>query len=271
MPSYFRQGACSLAVVSLFSGLAGAQTLAGSARQLEPGSWQVTPYYQGADNMDLRFRVNSSGPCAGGGGTNPAFPCGGVSDVTGKADLSNAVVKVLVQPWDRMQYYVFGGAGTLSLSLPNGNVLTSERLGHLVGAGVKAQLMPDTVVSPAIALDASFGWHRYRFTEVSPAAAPAIDQRLDIYQYQVAVIASHRFELGQKASVEPYGGLKWLRSHSWLKDQRNAGGGSRIGGIQDTFSPFVGLQAPVFEHETIFAEASFVDGVHYAAGMQVRF
>lgn len=230
----------------------------------------VVPYFQGADNMDLNFRVQSSGPCVAGAPPF-GFPCGGSGDVTGKADLNGTVLKVLVQPWDRMQYYVFGGVSNLTLSLPNGNVLTADRFGHIAGAGVKAQLMPDTVVSPAIALDASFGWHRYRFNEVTPSATPAIDQKLDIYQYQVAVIASHRFELGQRAAVEPYGGLRWLRSHSYLKDQRNAGGGSRIGGIQDTFSPFVGLQVPVFEHETIFAEASFVNGVHYAAGLQVRF
>lgn len=197
------------------------------------------------------------------------FPCGGSGDVTGKADLNGSLIKVLVQPWDRMQYYAFGGMANASLSLPNGNVLTADRFGHIAGVGVKAQLMPDTVVSPAIALDGSFGWHRYRFSEVSPSATPAIDQKLDIYQYQIAVEASHKFDL-TGVSLEPYGGVKWLRSHSYLKDQRSDGGGSRIGGIQDTFSPFVGLQARVFEHETIFAEASFVDGVQYAAGLQVR-
>ena len=47
MPRYFRRGACSLAVVLFFSGLARAQVLASSARQLEPGSWTLIPYYQG--------------------------------------------------------------------------------------------------------------------------------------------------------------------------------------------------------------------------------
>jgi hypothetical protein len=47
--------------------------------------------------------------------------------------------------------------------------------------------------------------------------------------------------------------------------------GGQSGGHQDTFSPFAGLQIPVWEHETLFVEASFVNGVQYAAGAHIRF
>lgn len=276
MPSYFRQGACSLAVATFFSGAASAQTLATSARQLEPGSWKIIPYYQGTQGQDLNFRVVSPGACVAlpPPAAAPIFPCG-TGDVTADADGGAMVVKLLVQPWDRTQYYVFGGMGDMTLNV-SGNVLTSDSKGHLVGAGVRALLMPDTVVSPAITLDLSMGWQRYGFNEVRPAATAAagqIDQKLDIYQYQAAIELSHKFDFQEpKFSVEPYGGVKWLRSHSYLKDQRNDGGGSRIGGIENMFfSPFLGLQIPVFDQETLFAEAAFVDGFQYAAGLQVRF
>ena len=144
-----------------------------------------------------------------------------------------------------------------------------------MGAGARALLMPDTVVSPAIAVDASVGWQRYRFNEVRPAATAAagqVDQKLDLFQYQVALVASHRWDVKEpRLGLEPYGGARWLRTHSYLKDQRSEGGGSRIGGIQDAFSPFVGLMVHVLEHETLFAEAAFVNGTQYAAGLQVRF
>ena len=126
--------------------------------------------------------------------------------------------------------------------------------------------IPDTVVTPALALDLSYGLQRFRFDAQGTAG---IDQELDLRQMQVALEASHRFELtGPKMAVEPYGGLKWLRTQSSLTDNQTGG---RAGGIQDTFTPFAGLQIPVYEHETLFVEAAFVDGVQYAAGAQIRF
>jgi hypothetical protein len=96
-----------------------------------------------------------------------------------------------------------------------------------------------------------------------------VNQRLDMMQFHVALQASHLFKFeGTRWSVEPHGGLKWMRNQAWLKD---AQGGGRAGGIQDTVTPFLGLNIPLFEKEALFAEASFVNGVQYSAGLNIRF
>ena len=47
--------------------------------------------------------------------------------------------------------------------------------------------------------------------------------------------------------------------------------GSRAGGQQDAISPFVGVRLPLYGHEGLFAEASFVHGTQYAGGLEIRF
>ena len=125
-----------------------------------------------------------------------------------------------------------------------------------------------------------------------PATGPSaqnIDQRLDLMQYQVAVEASHVFTLqdadakadekeaemaglaaltGQGFKLEPYGGVKWVRIQSDLKDLSD---GSHTGGQQDTVTPFLGLRIPFSKNEGLFAEAQFVGGYAYAGGMELRF
>lgn len=270
-----RRGLLPLALVVLSSGVAAAQSLGGSARQMAPGSWKLVGFYQGTHDQDLTFALNSGGPCAGGVALG-AFACGSGGKVTGVGNGGAVVGKAVFQPWEAMQYYLAMGAGRYNLRVPGAagvvNVLTGDRPGFLYQAGAKAVLVPDTVAGPAIAIDGSLGLQRYFFNEVRPAATAAagqIDQKLDLWQYQVALQASHRFDFeGTPVSVEPYGGVKWLRTHAYLKDLQ---GGGRIGGIQDTISPFVGLTVPFFGHEALVAEASFVDGLQYAVGMQVAF
>lgn len=275
MRSIARLGALSLAGAVIASSPAASQTLGTSARQMTPGSWKLVGFYEGAQSQDLDFTLQSGGPCAGGGAFNPGFPCGSGGTVTGKGDGGAVVLKAIAQPYEAVQYYASAGLGDYTLRVPNGgvdNVLTGDRPGFLYAFGAKAVLVPDTVAGPAIALDASVGWQRHHFNEVRPeatAAAGQIDQRLDVLRYQVALETSHRFDFSEpKMSMEPYGGLQWVRTDSHLKDLR---GGGRVGGIGDVFTPFLGVLVPVFEHETLFAEAAFVGGYRYSAGLQVRF
>ena len=246
-------------------GIARAQTLAISARQLEPGTWKLIPYYQGTERQDLKFTLNSNGTCTGGAG-GPAFACGANGDVKVHASGGLGMVKLLAQPWEALQYYVAGGLGDMRLDIPGSGMATTQKTGFALVGGARAVILPDTIVSPALTLDLSYGLQRYRLDALG---ATAIDQQLDMRQVQAAVETSHRFDFKEpRTSVEPYGGVKWLRTRSSLLDNQTGG---RAGGIQDTFTPFAGLQVSVYEHESLFAEASFVDGVQYAAGAHIRF
>lgn len=261
------------ALVSAFTAsAAGAQVLASSARQSSSGSLKFLAYYQGVQDQTLRFSVNDGGSCATRTG-GLSFSCGQATDVDAKGSGGAALFKVIWQPWDRFQYYAFGGFGDYSLSVPSAtvtNVLTGDAFGGIYGAGLKASIVPDTVVTPAIALDLSLTRSVYDFNRRNPADASgiSIDQRLALMTYQFAVEASHLFTVGEQWKLEPYGGLKWVRVQSDLKD---LGDGGRAGGQKDTVTPFLGLRVPIEEHESFFAEGSFVDGYHYGAGLELRF
>lgn len=255
-----------------------ANSLGTSARQLGKGAWKSVFYFQGTNDQHLKFNVGSGGACTPGNQViaNPTFACGGDAKISGEGSGQAFLAKLIYQPNESgFQYYLTAGAGNYSLKVDSVtvvNTLTGDRPGAIYGAGVKAVLWPDTVVTPAIAVDASVGMQRYFFRELRPAFTAAqgqINERLDILSYQVAVELSHLFKFhDERISLEPYGGVKWLRSRAWLKDLVS---GQRHSGIQDTVTPFIGLNLPVFEKESLFAEASFVNGVQYAAGLNLRF
>lgn len=268
MPCNIKRGACSLALAFFFSGVAGAQTLATSARQLEPGTWKLIPYFQGTKGQDLKFTPSGSGctTIALAGGKTTCLSTSTSGDIKAHASGGMGMVKLLVQPWDAVQYYVAGGLGGMSLDIPGGAPLGTQQTGFAVIGGARAVIIPDTVVGPGVAFDASYGLQRQRFGELGSSS---VDESLDMRQIQLAVEASHRFDISDpKTALEPYGGVKWLRTQSQLFDNQ---GGGRVGGIQDTYTPFAGLLVSVYEHESLFAEAAFVDGVQYAAGAHIRF
>jgi len=267
-----KRGFLSLGVFFLFAAHARANLLY-SPRQLSSGTWEVLAYYQGVQGQDLNFSLAGNGTCATQTG-NRSFACGGTEKVGGKGDGGAAMVRLAYQPYESMQYYAAFGAGDYTLrvdSISQTNVLTGERPGQLYQIGVKDVLWPDTIVGPGLAADVSFGWQRYWFNETHPEQAfgYSIDQRLDVLLTQVALETGHLFKQeGWRVGVEPYGGVKWMRLQAWLKDFQ---GGGRVGGIQDTVTPFLGVHLQTYEKEGLFAEASFVNGWQYGAGLSLRF
>ena len=271
----FQRGLASLVGSLFLAGAAGAQTLGTSSRQMSAGSLKALVYYQGVNGQDLTFSVTGDGTCSGAPPSAATFPCSSTGKVSGEGDGGAMVLKLIYQPHESLQYYLSAGAGNYSLrvaSVTAVNSLTGDRPGYLYSAGFKAVLWPDTPVTPSVALDAGFGWQRYYFNEFQPdrsAGRGQIDQKLDLWLTHIALQAGHLFKPDDwRFGIEPYGGLKWTRAQAWLKDLR---GGGRVGGIEDTLSPFIGLQLPVFEKEGLFAEASFLGGVRYAAGLSVKF
>lgn len=280
----------SAAVVCATAVPSAAQSLGTTARQLPKGSLKILGYYQGVQDQALNFNVSAPAVCTAQLLPNVSFPCGQGGDIEVKGRGGAGMVKVLYQPWESLQYYAAFGMGDYSIAVPSTtlvNTLTGDNPGTAMTVGAKAVIYPDTIVTPAIAVDASISRSSYRFNRKSPGggASGNINQRLNFMQYQVAVEASHVFTLvdaddkadakaglvALKSSgfkLEPYGGVKWSRIQTDLKDLID---GSHAGGQQDSVSPFLGLRIPLYEHEGLFAEASFVDGYQYAAGLEIRF
>ena len=250
-----------------------AQILGTSARQASSGSLKFLAYYQGVQDQTLRFTVNDSGTCSASNGVT--FSCGQSGDIDAKGSGGSAAIKVVWQPWERFQYYGMFSAGEYSIRVPSAtitNLLSGDTRGLTYGIGMKASVVPDTIVTPAIALDLSIARSLYDFNRRFPGGSPGIsnniDQRLELMTYQFAVESSHLFTLNEYWKLEPYGGMKWTRVQTDLKDLVDGG---HAGGQKDTVTPFLGFRVPVADHEALFAEASFLDGYHYGAGLELRF
>ncbi|MBI5623360.1 MAG: hypothetical protein HY924_06250 [Elusimicrobia bacterium] len=266
----------------------GAQVLGTSARQMPKGSLKVLAFYQGVSEQDLKFSLTDTGTCSVGP-TNPnnvSFACGQQGDVDVEGNGSYGAVKLVYQPWETMQYYAAVGAGEYGVKIPSvtvTNSLTGDKPGMSYTLGAKAVVFPDSAGMPALAVDASVTRSRHYFNRRFPGGTPNvsnnIDARLELMAYQVSVEASHLFTVVEadkfdlvalKGGVrfEPYGGIRWSRTVADLKDLVDGG---HAGGSQDVVTPFVGLRVPLFEHEGVFAESTFVGGFHHALGLEVRF
>ena len=263
---FWLQGLVSLLAILLSSASVRAQTIGSSARHMEQGSWRLSVYHQGAMNEDLEFDVGTSGTCSSPNAPVATFACGSTGTVTAEGDSEAEIAKITFQPYERMQYYIAGGVGNYRLKASTLSA-RGDSLGTIMGAGVKALIMSESLVTPAIALDAGVVLERYNFNRSNGALA-TIDERLELIRTQIALEGSKRFEIDDKITLEPYGGMKWLRTRAIIKDLTT---GDRQSGVQNTITPFVGLSLPVFDSEGFFIEGSFVDGVQYAAGLSVGF
>lgn len=255
---------------------AAAQLLATTARQSSKGSLKFLAYYQGVADQNLNFSVDGSGICTAAppsGGV--AFPCNSSGDLEAKGSGGAGMFKIAWQAAERFQLYAHVGTGDYSIKVPSTtveNTLSGDKLGLIYGAGLKASIVPDTIVNPAIALDLSITRSHYNFNRITPGGTPGINngfsQRLELMTYQVAVETSHQFDLDGGWKLEPYGGVKWTRVQADLKDLAT---GSHAGGQKDTGTPFVGLRVPAEDRIAFFTEASFIDGLHYGGGLELRF
>lgn len=272
---YFRSrwGLCALSAVIFFAGKTHAEPLGASARQLPAGSLKLTGYYRGEQGRDVTFNVSGSGACQTQGSAVP-FTCDSSGKVPAEGSGQAAVARLTWQPFDHAQYYLTLGTGRYSLhvaSLTSVTSLTGDAPGWIYGFGTRANIFPESIASTAIAVDASATWERYSFNRSQPqprAVLVNVKERLELMKLQLAVEASRRFEFDGRWKVEPYGGLKWLRTQAWLKDLDS---GDRFGGQDDMVSPFVGVALPWSDNESLWGEATFVKGFEYAAGLAVRF
>lgn len=266
MKNSLLRGVVTLSAVLLFSNDALAQVLGTSARQMAKGTLETTLFYQGTAKQHLNFEVTDGGTCSSNNTLSlpaPNFTCGSTQDIEGRGTGEAMVAKFHYKPAESgFSIYATAGVGDYSVKVGSVSVFNGsleDQAGFLASFGTKALILPDTIVSPAVGLDMSVGLQRYF----------GGGKRFDMFQVQIALEASHRFDFDDtQFKIEPYGGVKWLRNQVYLKDLATQ---SRVGGRQNTITPFLGFKVPVFDKDAIFAEISMVEGVQYASGLMVRF
>jgi hypothetical protein len=235
------------------------------------GSFQIVPYFSGFQDQKLNFAVTQPATCSTPNGL--PFSCTGGGTVEASGSGQAAMVKVVAQPWEGFQYYLSAGAGSFSVAIPSvtvTNTLSGGGRHAPLAGGLRAVVVPDTIVSPAVAVDAGFSGSWYPLDQISGASTGGIDDRLTILNEQVAVETSHLFcPMGVGGwKFDPYGGVEWVRYQTDLKDLSD---GSHAGGLTDVVTPFAGIRIGPYPHEGVFGEASFVDGYHYAGGLYIQF
>lgn len=248
------------------AGKARADVLMTSARQMQEGSLKLLVFHQGMEDQDLNFKI--AGP--GISSTAPAggfFPSASSGNSPAQGDQNAIGIKVVYQPWENLQYYASATAGHFTLrtsSVTTVNTLSGDRLGFGYGFGVKAVVAPDSIVTPAFAVDLGLSRSRYFMSRLEGGGAGGgTNQRFDLFQYHVAIEASHQFK-----KFEPFGGVRWVRLTSHLKDLSDS---SRVSGHKDVTTPFVGVRVPVFSKESLVAEASFINGLQIGVGVELKF
>jgi len=240
--------------------------LMSTARQMGHGSLKAAFFYSSVEDQDLEFAVSSADQIQSMSGADFFSRADSHLPVEGNGD--GLFLKLTYQPWENSQYYALVGSGHYTVLIPSvtvANTLSGSRLGWTWGLGWKTVIIPDTVVTPAVSVDASLQRSRFflnRFGQ-DGLSGDSVDERLDLYQYQVAVEAGHQWP-----HVEPYGGVKWNRNQIHLKDSMT---GRCVGGYKDKLSPFFGVRLPVYPQESFLLEASFADGVHIGVGWEIRF
>lgn len=243
----------ALALLMLAAPPLAAQTFIGSARQGPEGSWSATPFYRQVEDQKLVFGV-------------PGAP-GTDTEVPGNVDGGWSGLKLGSQPFDNVQYFVTAAGGRYGLDVASvtvTNALRGDRVGWELGAGAKAVLVPETPVTPAVALTLALSRTAVEFNAMRQAGTlQAVEQRLTLDRFEAALAGSKRF-----GKIEPYGGLVWSKVRSKLKD---LAAGGRNGADRDQTRVVLGTRVAVFAQEALVVEARIAGGLTWQAGWEVRF
>ena len=237
------------------------------ARQAGEGSVRLTAFVAGVSDEGLLFHANGTGS-ASTSTTGTLFSSQSGSDVDAQGGGSQLFFKLSAQPFEGFEYSLIGGLGHYGVKVPSASAtsdLTGDRVGTTVGAGIRWTMVPDTLVTPAAALDVSALHSQFSLTrlDVPGAGGQNVDERLTLDRLQAALVLSKRW-----GSWEPYGGVKWLRTFAKLKDLSTS---ETAGGTKDATIPFLGARFKAFERESLVAEAAFTNGFQVGGGVEIKF
>lgn len=181
---------------------------------------------------------------------------------------AGAIAKVLLQPHEGLVYWLGANSTAYEIEVPSfshKNLLRSQVPGWRVSAGLRRILMPDTIVSPALSVEAGISHSR---TAVSVLYAGLADGQIinnvfSVTEYHIGLGVSKKY-----VSVEPYAGMMITRAHAVMRDNTAA---VEVGGYRDTAAAIVGLCIYPYKHESLICEASFIGEASFTIGWNVEF
>lgn len=184
------------------------------------------------------------------------------SDGSGKS----VFAKVVINPDNGLYYWFKAGISSYDLDVPSDSVknkLSGQDKGMVCGFGARKLLFPDTIVTPAIAVDFGINYAAYGLDSFSAggAAPVAVSDKLEIMEFQTDLVLSKRIK-----QFEPYGGLKIYRKTATLTDKA---GFANVSGTKDNAGLFFGLKVNFTKQEALVIEGSLVGDSNFSVGLNI--
>ncbi|MBN1621473.1 MAG: hypothetical protein JW871_02660 [Endomicrobiales bacterium] len=234
------------------------------ASQIEKGKGSISFYYARTEhkiNLEVKDiqEIDVNGVNYFSEVSNE-FECSGAGD--------SVRIKFIFNPNEGLYYWVNLGAGFYELEIPSTTVknnLSTRDNGWLAGIGARKTLFPDTIVSPAIAVEIGLDYSIYDLNSIrlGNSATQLISNRLNLTQIHLAALVSKKYK-----KFEPYGGLKVFRTYATLKEKTDVG---KVTGIKDNIGLFLGTKLRIYEKEAVIIEGSFIGETNIAVGWNLEF
>ena len=245
------------------------------ATQLGERKVHAEIYYRHVLKQKLNLDVSSTGRIRV---ANSTLTTNSSSELESEGSGNGVMSKVSFQPFETpIQYYLLGGAGHFDLKIPSGsysNKYATDNPGYIVGGGIKYTIVPYTIVSPAVAVDLSATHSRYTLTNFTSGDGQTVgdlSQVFTVFEIQGAVTVSKKFlfDLGDnKAVVDPYLGVKMIRTRTNLDDNSTGG---HFSGTRTDVAPFFGIKFKPFPYQGLVIEGSVLSELSASVGLTLGF
>lgn len=239
------------------------------ASVLEAGKFGAALYGVRSEQKDLEFSLGDASlitvPLQGGG--TAQFFANANTDLQFDGEAVSAILRLTWRPGDGLQYGLKAGTGDYEVRMASGavvNELSNGAPGRIWGADVSWTVVSNSPVTPAVALNAGYARSDYRMDRLQSAGSTVpVEQRFSLEEWQAGISASYRWK-----RLEPFGGLRFFRQTSVLRDASTA---ESVRGDRDGFSPFLGLKFEFLPRESLVVEVSAADETLVALGLAVGF
>jgi len=222
-----------------------ASELMTSARQLGIGRVSAVAYYT-HNQQDISF------------------------DRRGDLDLvTDALIgKVTVKVWDA--WHVYLKAGSIGADLEDDAILyekDTDFQGTVYGGGVRRVIFPDTIVTPAVSFEAGATAYTADLKQQkSGGNSAAIDNEVAVIELQAVL------EMSKKLAVlEPYGGVKVIRTDVTWKDNNPSAADRTIEGDGTGVAPFAGIRFSFIPFVDLTLEGSLGQEQAASVGITIGF
>ena len=253
----------SLLAVVFLSSLAYASEMAFPASQIEKGGASLSIYY---DHSYQKVNFETSG--------RDQISVGGLSyfsqvsnTLESNGTKNGVAAKLLVNPFAGWYYWVKAGVASYELEVPSvtvNNTYTTQDNGMNFGAGIRSVLFPDTLFTPAIALDVGVNYDAYDVNVFQQNGnRQKVATKLELTEVSAALTVSKIFK-----TFEPYGSVKVWRTYTRLSDKDTL---ESLSGSKDNAGIFVGSTIKVHPHESFILEGSFIGETSFVAGWNLSF